>query len=177
MYRVITKSSNYIYSSVCFRSQELNLEEGRGRQFSREVSRKFRTSINEIKRIRSIGELLKLRSCYQSTAEGLIHVKKAALDPGRPIGYWIFLISYVITTSADPLYFYVPVIDPEERCLGFDRKLRISAIVLYAFFGFFYVIYFSFLLRTSLTKKEARPTFLSLSMIDFLVLIPIPLVS
>ncbi|KAJ0006032.1 hypothetical protein Pint_17675 [Pistacia integerrima] len=72
-------------------------------------------------------------------AEGLLYAKKT-LDPRKPTGFWIFLISCVIAISADPLFFYVPVIDSQAKCLGFDRKLRISAIVLYAFFGFLYIV-------------------------------------
>lgn len=176
MYRVINKSLNYIYSSVSFRSQELNLEEGITRQFSRAVSRNFERgtkSTIEIEGIRSIRELP--RSCYHIMAESLLYAKKT-LDPHKPIGFWFFLISYVIAISVDPLFFYVPVINSRARCLEFDKKLRRSAVVLYAFFCFIYMTYVNFLLPTSLTKNKAKPYLLPFSIIDFVVLFPIPLV-
>ncbi|KAJ0017169.1 hypothetical protein Pint_11094 [Pistacia integerrima] len=157
-------------------SQELNLEEGITRRFSRAVSRNFQRGTKSTIEIKGVGSIRELpQSCYHLLAEGLLYAKKT-LDPRKPIGFWVSLISCVIAVSVDPLFFYVPVLDTRVKCLGFDRKLRISAIVLYAFFGFFYMTYVNFLLPTSLIKNKAKPYLLRFSIIDFLVLFPIPLV-
>ncbi|PQM42660.1 cyclic nucleotide-gated ion channel 1-like [Prunus yedoensis var. nudiflora] len=42
----------------------------------------------------------------------------------------IIVISCVIAVSLDPLFFYIPFIDKEKKCLGMDKKLRNVAIIL-----------------------------------------------
>ncbi|XP_020411522.1 cyclic nucleotide-gated ion channel 1-like [Prunus persica] len=42
----------------------------------------------------------------------------------------IIVISCVIGVSLDPLFFYIPFIDKEKKCLGMDKKLRNVALIL-----------------------------------------------
>ncbi|VVA34052.1 PREDICTED: cyclic [Prunus dulcis] len=42
----------------------------------------------------------------------------------------IIVISCVIAVSLDPLFFYIPFIDKEKKCLGMDKKLRNVALIL-----------------------------------------------
>ena len=42
----------------------------------------------------------------------------------------IFGVSCVIAIAMDPLFFYVPVIDEDKKCIGLDKKLRTTAIIL-----------------------------------------------
>ncbi|XP_062005700.1 cyclic nucleotide-gated ion channel 1-like [Rosa rugosa] len=42
----------------------------------------------------------------------------------------IFVISCVIAVSVDPLFFYLPVIDEKNKCLGMDKTLKVVALVL-----------------------------------------------
>ncbi|XP_041011467.1 cyclic nucleotide-gated ion channel 1-like [Juglans microcarpa x Juglans regia] len=69
--------------------------------------------------------------------------KMKILHPhGQPLRVWswIFVVSCVIAVSVvDPLFFYVPVIDRDEKCLALDTRLKSIAICLRAFTD---VIYF-----------------------------------
>ncbi|KAM5580378.1 cyclic nucleotide-gated ion channel 1-like [Rosa sericea] len=49
----------------------------------------------------------------------------------KPIltGYQIFAIS-CIAVSLDPFFFYIPIINQENKCLGVDKKLRNTLLVL-----------------------------------------------
>ncbi|KAJ0034133.1 hypothetical protein Pint_25244 [Pistacia integerrima] len=62
------------------------------------------------------------------------------IDPQGPLGLWIFLILCVIGISLDPLFFYIPVINDDQKCLKFDKKLGTTAIILRSVFDFFHII-------------------------------------
>ena len=42
----------------------------------------------------------------------------------------MFVIACIIAVSLDPLFFYIPIINEEEKCLGIDKELRIVALIL-----------------------------------------------
>ena len=44
----------------------------------------------------------------------------------------IFGVSCVIAIAMDPLFFYVPVIDEDKKCIGLDKKLRSVSLILLA---------------------------------------------
>ncbi|XP_062003276.1 cyclic nucleotide-gated ion channel 1-like isoform X1 [Rosa rugosa] len=48
------------------------------------------------------------------------------------ISFWnkMFVIACVIAVSLDPLFFYIPIIDEEEKCLAEDKELRTIALIL-----------------------------------------------
>ncbi|KAL6206449.1 hypothetical protein ACLB2K_023697 [Fragaria x ananassa] len=48
------------------------------------------------------------------------------------VSFWnkMFVIACVIAVSLDPLFFYIPIIDGEEKCLGVDKELRTIALIL-----------------------------------------------
>ncbi len=50
----------------------------------------------------------------------------------------IFVLACVLAVSLDPLLFYVPVIDDDNKCLDKDRKMEITAGVLRSFTDIFY---------------------------------------
>ncbi|XP_035543548.1 cyclic nucleotide-gated ion channel 1-like [Juglans regia] len=47
-----------------------------------------------------------------------------------PIWKLIFLVSCVFSVSVDPLFFYLPVINEEKKCVAFDRRLHIISLCL-----------------------------------------------
>lgn len=60
--------------------------------------------------------------------------EKKVLDPqGSFLQKWnkIFVLSCVIAVSIDPLFFYIPVINNNKKCLDLDHKLEITASVLH----------------------------------------------
>ncbi|XP_062149011.1 cyclic nucleotide-gated ion channel 1-like isoform X3 [Alnus glutinosa] len=52
----------------------------------------------------------------------------------------MFVVSCVIAVSVDPLFFYLPVINEDDKCLALDRRLKITAICLRSVFD---IIYFA----------------------------------
>ena len=36
----------------------------------------------------------------------------------------------MIAVSLDPLFFYIPVIDENKKCIGLDKKLRFISLIL-----------------------------------------------
>ncbi|PHT45105.1 hypothetical protein CQW23_14263 [Capsicum baccatum] len=61
---------------------------------------------------------------------------KNILDPQGPFLQKcnkIFILSCVIAISLDPLFLYIPVIDNDNKCLGFDRPLEVTASVFRSF--------------------------------------------
>ncbi|KAI4355221.1 hypothetical protein L6164_004012 [Bauhinia variegata] len=81
------------------------------------------------------------------------------LDPqGQILQRWnkIFVITSVLAVSVDPLFFYVPTVDADNRCLRLNEALRISASVLRTFFDLFYVLHIIIQFRTGFIAPSSR---------------------
>ncbi|KAM4068791.1 hypothetical protein ACB094_12G039400 [Castanea mollissima] len=114
-------------------------------------------------------------------------------DPHRRFSQtWsiIFRLSCVIAVSLDPLFFYVPVINEENKCIELDKKLRTLAPILRTFTDVICIInialqfYNGYIDETSgkatlITdpRKIARRYLWPYLVIDILVLLPIPQVA
>lgn len=84
---------------------------------------------------------------------------KEVLDPQGPfLQKWnkIFVLSCVIAVSIDPLFFYIPVIDDNKKCLDMDKKLEIISSVLRSFTDVFYVLHIIFQFRTGFIAPSSR---------------------
>ncbi|KAG9154476.1 hypothetical protein Leryth_020504, partial [Lithospermum erythrorhizon] len=68
----------------------------------------------------------------------------------------IFVLSCVIAVSLDPLFFYVPVVDNNNKCLDIDRKLEVTASILRSFTDIFYLIHIVFQFRTGFIAPSSR---------------------
>ncbi|XP_057546477.1 cyclic nucleotide-gated ion channel 1 [Amaranthus tricolor] len=85
--------------------------------------------------------------------------KKKVLDPqGAFLQKWnkIFILSCVIAVSIDPLFFYIPVINNDKKCLHLDHKLEVIASVLRSFTDIFYVLHIVFQFRTGFIAPSSR---------------------
>ncbi|XP_072053660.1 cyclic nucleotide-gated ion channel 1 isoform X2 [Arachis hypogaea] len=85
--------------------------------------------------------------------------RKKILDPQGPfLQKWnkIFVLLCVIAVSLDPLFFYVPVIDDEKKCLSLDNKMEITATVLRTFSDIFYIVHMIFQFRTGFIAPSSR---------------------
>ncbi|KAK7320865.1 hypothetical protein VNO77_30751 [Canavalia gladiata] len=85
--------------------------------------------------------------------------RKKILDPQGPfLQKWnkIFVLLCVIAVSLDPLFFYVPVIDDEKKCLSLDSKMEITATVLRSFSDVFYIIHMILQFRTGFIAPSSR---------------------
>ncbi|KAI3927266.1 hypothetical protein MKW92_006796 [Papaver armeniacum] len=85
--------------------------------------------------------------------------KRKILDPqGSFLQKWnkIFVLSCVLAVYLDPLFFYIPVIDGQKKCLNLDKKLQITACVLRSFTDIFYVLHIIFQFRTGFIAPSSR---------------------
>ncbi|PSS28805.1 Cyclic nucleotide-gated ion channel like [Actinidia chinensis var. chinensis] len=123
------------------------------------VTNKFRRGLECASgRTRNLKRSLKSFS-LNSTAVNGSSSKKKILDPqGSFLQKWnkIFVLSCVLAVSVDPLFFYIPVIDDEKKCLGLDKKLQVTAIVLRFFTDIFYIIHIIFQFHTGFIAPSSR---------------------
>lgn len=131
---------------------------------------KFRRTLNSVSsifhghfgsgygRINSLRESLKSFSLATLLPRELGHGKKI-LDPqGTFLQKWnkIFVLSCIIAVSLDPLFFYIPIIDDDKKCLTLDRTLQTTASVLRSFTDIFYLIHIIFQFRTGFIAPSSR---------------------
>ncbi|KAG8390394.1 hypothetical protein BUALT_Bualt01G0078800 [Buddleja alternifolia] len=86
-------------------------------------------------------------------------VKKKILDPqGSFLQRWnkIFVLSCVIAVSLDPLFFYIPIIDGDKKCLDLDKRLERTASILRSITDIFYIIHIIFQFRTGFIAPYSR---------------------
>ncbi|KAJ8748558.1 hypothetical protein K2173_003459 [Erythroxylum novogranatense] len=85
--------------------------------------------------------------------------RKRILHPqGRFLQKWnkIFVLACVIAVSIDPLFFYIPVVDANEKCLGLDKNMEIIACVLRSVVDALYVLRIVFQFRTGFIAPSSR---------------------
>jgi len=123
------------------------------------VSEKFQNGLesgsDRIKRFRTSFKSFP----YSSVLSRSFSPRKKILDPQGPfLQRWnkIFVLLCVIAVSLDPLFFYVPVIDDEKKCLSLDSNMEITATVLRSFSDAFYIIHMIFQFRTGFIAPSSR---------------------
>ncbi|KAJ4950147.1 hypothetical protein NE237_026979 [Protea cynaroides] len=122
---------------------------------SERIQRGFKQASEGIKSLR---RLLKLHSLDDPLVKDCGSAKKI-LDPQGPfLQRWnkIFVLSCVIAVSLDPLFFYIPVVDGDNYCLGLDKKLEITASVLRSFTDIFYILHIILQFRTGFIAPSSR---------------------
>ncbi|KAF5816816.1 putative potassium channel, voltage-dependent, EAG/ELK/ERG, rmlC-like jelly roll [Helianthus annuus] len=85
--------------------------------------------------------------------------KKIILHPQGPfLQTWnkIFVVITIIAVSLDPLFFYIPVFDRNEKCLGMDNKMKIISCVLRTLVDLFYALHIIFEFRTGFIAPFSR---------------------
>nr|GMC67090.1 cyclic nucleotide-gated ion channel 1 [Ipomoea batatas]GMC98843.1 cyclic nucleotide-gated ion channel 1 [Ipomoea batatas]GME20898.1 cyclic nucleotide-gated ion channel 1 [Ipomoea batatas] len=132
---------------------------GRFRIALNSVSDMFhRTLESGYERIKSLKDSLKSYSLNHAHTKDMESTKKI-LDPqGSFLQRWnkIFVLSCVVAISLDPLFFYIPVVDNDKKCLGLDRKLEITASVLRSFTDIFYILHIVLQFRTGFIAPSSR---------------------
>jgi len=123
--------------------------------------------------------------------------KKTIIDPeGQLLLWWniMFAVSCVIAVSMDPLFFYLPIIDADEKCVRLDENLKIVAITLRFVTDFIYllniILQFSCPYINEASRKLGRTEvvtdpwqiarryfFSRYFVIDILAILPLPQVS
>ncbi|KAG6649936.1 cyclic nucleotide-gated ion channel 1-like [Carya illinoinensis] len=139
--------------------EKYGMHPGRIRMAVNLVSEKIQRGFEfSLERINGIGKSLRSYSFSNSVAKGS-RLKKKILDPqGLFLQKWnkIFVLSCVIAVSLDPLFFYVPVINDDKKCLDLDDKMKTTAIILRSFTDIFYVIHIIFQFRTGFIAPSSR---------------------
>ncbi|KAH0992612.1 hypothetical protein GBA52_004095 [Prunus armeniaca] len=92
----------------------------------------------------------------------------------------IIVISCVIAVSLDPLFFYIPFIDKEKKCLGMDKKLRNVALILRSLTDITFLVHIGYQIweasnkaykaitrRKTLWQKDWQPTLKKNEIIPF----------
>lgn len=132
---------------------------GRIRTTLKSVSYKFQRGFEfSSERIKGFAKPFKSFSHNSSLAK-CFSSRKKILDPQGPfLQKWnkIFVLSCLIAVSIDPLFFYIPVIDDEKKCLARDRKMETTATVLRSFSDIFYIIHIIFQFRTGFIAPSSR---------------------
>ncbi|CAI9099778.1 OLC1v1036648C1 [Oldenlandia corymbosa var. corymbosa] len=84
-----------------------------------------------------------LNSRPTTQIDGRMREEKSFGSQGTFLLQWnkIVFISCIIAVSLDPLFFYIPVIDNNRKCLDMDNKLKIIACVLRSIMDVFYTIH------------------------------------
>jgi cyclic nucleotide gated channel len=140
-------------------SENYGMHPGRIRMAIYSFSEKFQRGLeSSSERMKGIKKSLKSYSFNGARDKGLDSRKKI-LDPQGPfLQKWnkIFVLSCVIAVSLDPLFFYVPVINDEMKCLELDTKMKITAIILRSFTDIFYVTHIIFQFRTGFIAPYSR---------------------
>ncbi|GMH30657.1 hypothetical protein Nepgr_032500 [Nepenthes gracilis] len=109
--------------------------------------------------LRSIGRSLGIGVSQVVFPEDLKVSGKKILDPqDKCLQLWnkLFVVSCILAVSVDPLFFYLPVINPSLNCLGIDRKLAIAATTLRTLIDAFYLIHMAFQFRTAYIAPSSR---------------------
>ncbi|XP_042503562.1 cyclic nucleotide-gated ion channel 1-like isoform X2 [Macadamia integrifolia] len=122
---------------------------------SERIQREFIRASEGIKNIRKSLKLQSLDDPLMKYSES----RKKLLDPQGPfLQKWnkLFVLSCVIAVSLDPLFFYIPVVDDNDKCLGLDKKLEITANVLRSFTDIFYILHIIFQFRTGFIAPSSR---------------------
>ncbi|XP_023728303.1 cyclic nucleotide-gated ion channel 1 [Lactuca sativa] len=122
--------------------------------------------------------------------------KKKILDPqGSFLQKWnkIFVLLSIIAVSLDPLFFYIPVIDGDQKCIGMDNNMKIISCVLRTLIDIIYILHIIFKFRTGFIAPPSRifgrgeliedsyaiakHYFCSYFIVDVLAILPLPQVT
>ncbi|XP_021295743.1 cyclic nucleotide-gated ion channel 1 [Herrania umbratica] len=140
-------------------SDNEGINSGRVRFAINSFSEKFQRGVESgSERIKGIRKSLRSCSFNRVVAKGFGSSKKV-LDPqGSFLQRWnkIFVLSCIIAVSIDPLFFYIPVINDDKKCLALDEKMEATASVLRSFTDIFYVIHIVFQFRTGFIAPSSR---------------------
>ncbi|XP_071724921.1 probable cyclic nucleotide-gated ion channel 5 [Rutidosis leptorrhynchoides] len=109
--------------------------------------------------LKSIGRSLGFGVSQAVFPEDLKVSEKKILDPqDKFLLMWnqFFVISCILAVSIDPLFFYLPVFDQTNSCLGIDRKLAIVATTLRTVVDSFYLFHMALQFRTAFIAPSSR---------------------
>ncbi|BBH03741.1 cyclic nucleotide gated channel 1 [Prunus dulcis] len=95
----------------------------------------------------SIGEQHSIQqSLIQHWRKALVPFLKSVIEyPDQPKSFlqqwWntIFVVSCVLAVLLDPLFFYIPIVEEDRKCLKLDKRLKAISFALRSLTDFFYI--------------------------------------
>ncbi|VVA20942.1 PREDICTED: cyclic [Prunus dulcis] len=90
-------------------------------------------------------------------------IKEICNPQGQYVHIWnkMFVISCVFAVSLDPLFFYIPIIDQQNKCLQMDKVLQTVALILRSLTDVIFLLHFICEICDGLktqTKKKSPPS-------------------
>ncbi|KAK6789904.1 hypothetical protein RDI58_013704 [Solanum bulbocastanum] len=139
--------------------------------------------------------LLNLLRSDKLTKDQSVASNKNVVDPqGRFLQQWnkVFIMAYILSVSLDLMFFYIPVIDNKNKCLDFDKTLKITVCAMRSVTDLFYVFYIILQFRAGIIAPSssrvygrpgeliedssaiAKQYLLSYFIIDVVAVLPLP---
>ncbi|MQM03513.1 hypothetical protein Taro_036293 [Colocasia esculenta] len=109
--------------------------------------------------LKSIGRTIRFGVARAVFPEDLKVSEKKIFDPqDKFLRIWnkLFVISCIVAVSVDPLFFYLPVVDQDQYCLGIDRKLAITTTIIRTIIDAFYLLRIALQFRTAYIAPSSR---------------------
>lgn len=109
--------------------------------------------------LKFIGRHIKSEITKAMFPEDLKVSEKKIFDPqDKSLLLWnrLFVISCILAVSVDPLFFYLPIVNRQDNCLGIDLKLAVTTTTLRTFIDAFYLIRMAFQFRTAYIAPSSR---------------------
>ncbi|KAI7748592.1 hypothetical protein M8C21_012954 [Ambrosia artemisiifolia] len=123
------------------------------------VSSMFRKSLEHGSGgVKNLKRSMGTHSLNRILSRGLGSGTKTLNPQGKFLQKWnkIFVLSCLIAVSVDPLFFYIPIVKEDKKCLDLDSKLQITASVLRSFTDIFYIVHIIFQFRTGFIPPSSR---------------------
>lgn len=132
---------------------------GRFRSVLYSVSDKFQRGLESgSDQVKRFTRSIRFCSLKKFLADDEVSRNKILNPQGSFLQKWnkIFVLSCVIAVSLDPLFFYIPIVDDEKKCLDLDHKLEVTASILRSFTDLFYLSHIVFQFRTGFIAPSSR---------------------
>ncbi|KAK9715916.1 hypothetical protein RND81_06G198500 [Saponaria officinalis] len=143
--------------------------------------------------LRSIGRSLRFGVSRAVFPEDLKVSEKKIFDPqDKFLQLWnkLFVVSCILSVFVDPFFFYLPIVNPGQYCMGIDQKLATAATTVRTIIDVFYLVRMALQFRTAYIAPSSRvfgrgelvidPAQIakryltSYFIVDFLAVIPLP---
>lgn len=180
----------------CFGLFNLTSRGGGGGK-TKNTSKSFREGVKiGSEGLRTIGKSLTSGVTRAVFPEDLRVSEKKIFDPqDKTLLLWnrMFVISCILAVSVDPLFFYLPIVDNSNNCIGIDSKLAVTTTTLRTIIDVFYLTRMALQFRTAYIAPSSRvfgrgelaidPAKIAeryltrYFIVDFLAVLPLPQVS
>ncbi|BBH03742.1 cyclic nucleotide gated channel 1 [Prunus dulcis] len=95
-------------------------------------------------------------------------------QPNRFFPKWntVFLVSCVLAVSLDPLFFYIPIVNEDMKCLKMDKRLKAVSLALRSLTDLFYIADLMHRILAITKSVNSRNTTQIYILLDILAVLP-----